>query len=125
VHAFLHVPSQLHDAGVAAMRAAFASRLDRPGAERRRIDVFAIDAARLDDPVQLVLNASAHIGAGRLKLGAAAMERARVKPLLGTLALRPGEAVETDSLRVAFLVGVAELDAQATSSQPAAQIRFG
>ena len=124
IGALLHVPAQLYDAGVQAMTAAFAERLDRWDVNFRRIDVLPIDPALLADPAGLVLRASAHISMGRLKLGAEALVRSEGKPLLGTLAIRPGEAVTDDALRTALLVGMAELNAAAGEPEGAG-VRFG
>jgi hypothetical protein len=124
VSAFMHVPSQLYNAAYAALSDAFAPRLDRFDAQRRVIAPIAIDPLLLADPVSLALSATANVSAGRVKLGASALDRAAGKPLLGSLAIKPGERVDTDPLRVALLVGIAELD-PAPSQVDGARIQFG
>jgi hypothetical protein len=79
---------------------------------------------QLADPTQLILNASAHIGAGEVKLSATAIERSETLPLLGILGLAPGEAVQTNALRVAVLMGIGQLD-EARAQPQGAKIQFG
>jgi hypothetical protein len=123
-HAILHVPGQLEAAAFAAMQTAFAERMERLDTNRRNMAVEVIDPTALADPAGLILNAAANIQAGRVKLSATALERSRDRPLLGALAVVPGEVVTNNPLRVALLLGVAELD-PAPSRRPAAMINFG
>jgi hypothetical protein len=123
VHALLHVQGQLFEPAVLAMQRAFDARLNRPDARRRTIDVPTIDPQALADPAGMILRASAHVNAGRVKLSATAQHRSTQTPLLGALAVAPGEAVLNNPLRVALLLGVAEMDA-AQSQRPAAMIQF-
>jgi len=124
ISAVLHVPGQLYEAGHAAMSRAFAQRLDRPDARQRAILVNAINSEYLKDPVTLMLNGSAYISAGAVKLGALAVDRTKGKPLFGTLALMPGEAIDGDPLRVAVLLAVAQLDPEPPKAA-AAKLKFG
>lgn len=114
--AIMHVPSQLMPAATDAMLNRFEARLYREfaaaGRQTRVVDVKPIRAEYLADPVRLLLNAGAHVSAGSVKLSGSAMERAAGKPLLGALAVRPGEAVDNDPLRLAILLGVVQLDAK-------------
>jgi hypothetical protein len=123
IHAVLHVPDQLYRTATTAMRAAFALRLDRHDIHTRLIDVIPVAADSLADPPRMILNASVHVTAGVVKLSAVALRQAESTPLMGVLALRPGEAVETDALRVALLLGIGQLDEPA-SPQEGARIRF-
>jgi hypothetical protein len=85
--------------------------------------VPTIDPQALADPAGMILRASAHVHAGRVRLSATAQQRSTQTPLLGALAVAPGEAVLNNPLRVALLLGVAEMDA-AQSQRPAAMIQF-
>jgi len=121
----LDAPEQFCNAATQTMLAAFAPRLERSDINRRKIGVYPIDAMQLADPARLILNASALVSSGRVKLGPDAAARAATKPLLGTLALRPGEPVDGDPLRVAVLLGIAQIDAAPSPQQGAARIAFG
>jgi hypothetical protein len=127
VGALLHVPRQLHSAGCAAMRRAFAARMDRPDIRHRLLSVFAIEEELIAEPEQLVLNASAHVTAGAVKLSATAMARSDTQPFLGSLSLMPGETVTGDPLRMAALLGIAGLDwaHDRTARRSGAAVRFG
>jgi hypothetical protein len=124
IGAIMHVPVQLHDSAEVNLRAAFAARFDRWDINHRILAVLPIDPATMANAASLILNASAHLSAGEVKMSPLALIRSEGKPLLGTLALRPGEAVETDPLRVALLLGIAELD-DASARTDGAQVRFG
>ena len=63
-----------------------------------------------EDPVRLMLSAGAHVSAGRVKLSEVALARSSELPLFGAMALKPGEDVLADVLRVAMLAAIAGLD---------------
>jgi hypothetical protein len=124
---FVEVPSQLADAAVIAVQAVFGARFDemfRSGPIERIIDVLTIDPVLFEDPVRLMLNAGAHVSGGRVKLAPSALARSAELPLFGALALKPGEAVMGDVLRVAMLAAIADLDPAPRRTEGAA-VRFG
>jgi hypothetical protein len=127
-HVLLHVPEQL--VGVAqgivwrALEAQMMARLYAVGRADWNVDVLAIAAEYLADAPRLILGASARVTAGEVKLSRAALDRSADRPLLGSLALKAGEAVEADPLRVALLIGVAQLDAQ-WQAPAGAKVAFG
>jgi hypothetical protein len=122
--AMMHVPAQLYDITVQSMQMVFGRRFDRRDISYRKLDVIPVDPAVLGNAAGMILNASAHISGGSVKLSPLALARAEGKPLLGRLALRPGEAVETDPLRVGLLLGIAELNDNAMQTE-GAPVRFG
>ncbi len=108
VGALMYVPAQLVGAAGGALARAFAARV--PQHDRLLANTATaeeIDAAYLADPVGLAFNGSAHVNDGRLRLSAAAQARSQTVPLLGALAVRPGERVDDNPLRVAVLLGLA------------------
>jgi hypothetical protein len=124
---FVEVPGQLVDAAVIAVQTVFGARLDamyRSGRIERIIDVLTIDSTLFEDPVRLMLNAGAHVSGGRVKLSKVALARSSELPLFGSLALKPGEDVMADVLRVAMLAAIASLDPAPGRTQGAA-VRFG
>ena len=60
-----------------------------------------------NDPVQLMLSAADHIGAGRVKVCATAYEKAQTSPLGGALDFRAGDGADDDPLRAAALLAIA------------------
>jgi hypothetical protein len=126
-HILLYVPEQLVNAAWIAINTVFRAELDRvrlSGRCVRHILVTPIDQVFFDDPVRLILNAGAHVSGGQVKLSAAALARSAELPLFGSLALKPGEEVLGDVLRVSILVGIAGLDPEPKRSEGAA-VRFG
>lgn len=85
----------------------FGPRLDRQCDMWRRIAVDVFPEELLLGPESLAYQAAAHASSGRMKLGARAVERNSRSPLLGTLAIRAGERVDADALRMALLLGAA------------------
>lgn len=125
-HVFLHVPEQLVSAAAGALLGVFGPRADLLPAVVRanwNVDAAPIGAEFLADPVRLILNSSAHVTAGAVKLSALAVERAGGRPLLGSLAMRPGETITADPLRVAVLLGIVQLD-HAWGKSASAAVRF-
>jgi hypothetical protein len=61
---------------------------------------------------------------GEVKLSSVAMLKAAGQPLLGSLTLKPGEAVDADPLRVALLIGIIQLDPE-WRDPAGAMVRFG
>ncbi len=121
--AVLHVPQQLSRQAESAMFQAFAERLGRPDIAVRQICVEPLRFDQIADPAQMILNASAHIGGGSVKLSTTAIKRSYETPLLGVLNLAPGETVENNALRVAFLFGVSQLD-DARVQRAGAKVQF-
>lgn len=123
---FVHVPGQLVDAAVVAVKTVFGAQLDamfRFGRLDRHIDVTTIDPVLCEDPVRLMLNAGVHVSGGRVKLSAAALARSAELPLFGSLSLKAGEDVMCDVLRVAMLIAIAGLDPMPKRTEGAA-MRF-
>ena len=113
--AFMIVQDQLTAPGTSAMLTVFGAKLEaeyHATGRLRRVDVVPIAPAYTADPARLVLAAAGHVSMGQVKLSPLAVERAGGRPLLGSLALKPGEAVDADPLRVALLIGIAQLDAE-------------
>ena len=111
-------------------RRCMAARIDaafeamfRGGSDRIVADVLTIDDLLFEDPVRLMLSAGAHVSAGRVKLSEVALARSSELPLFGALALKPGEDVMADVLRVAMLAAIADLD-PAPSRPTGAVVRF-
>jgi hypothetical protein len=125
VNALLLTQGQLQRAAFAAMYNAFALRLYRHDAHLRAVTPVEIDERLLADAANLVLVASALVASGRVKMSATATARAAGRPLLGSLAIKAGEDVTSDPLRVALLVGIAELDSAQAPMVAGAAIRFG
>ena len=85
---------------------------------------MTIDPILFEDPVRLMLNAGAHVSGGQVKLSASALARSAELPLFGSLALKPGEDVMADVVRVALLAAIADLD-PAPRRTEGASVRFG
>lgn len=60
----------------------------------------------LRDIPALAVSASAHIANGKFKIAEPAAEKGRTLPLAGALAYRPGEAIESNPLRMAILLAI-------------------
>ncbi len=106
VSALIFAPDQCVPGAQRAMDRAFAPRLDRYDARLRTVATDAIDGRLLHDPVRLAFAASAHVTDGKVLLGPAAEQRSLTVPLLGALAIAPGEQIDADPLRVAMMLGV-------------------
>jgi hypothetical protein len=127
---FVKVPEQMVAAAAIAVQAVYGSRIDsafevmyRGGSARIVADVLTIDDLLFDDPVRLMLSAGAHVSAGRVKLSEVALARSSELPLFGAMALKPGEDVMADVLRVAMLAAIADLDPAPRRAEGAA-VRF-
>lgn len=128
IHATLMVPDQIAVSADAAMAEAFAARVHRPDARFRNVRAEAIDAKFLADPTGLALRCGGIVSAGDVALTDDARGQANAAPLLGLLAVRPGETVMGDPLRVAALLGIAMLAPEADFDPPAlptARMAFG
>jgi hypothetical protein len=127
---FVYVPDQLVDVATTAVRAVFGARIAamvrsfHMGRVKHLTEVMTIDPLPFEDPVRLMLNAGAHVSAGRVKLSPTALARSAELPLFGSLALKPGEDVMGDVLRVAMLAAIAGLDDSPKRAEGAA-VRFG
>ena len=121
---FVEVPAQLVDAAVIAVQAVFGARLDAMFRSGSIIDVLTIDPVLFEDPVRLMLSAGAHVSGGRVKLSSSALARSAELPLFDSLALKPGDDVMGDVLRVAVLAAIAGLD-PAPRRTEGASVRFG
>lgn len=115
-HAVLWVPEQLVALAGAAMLKVFGLKLN----EYRLVDVQAIGAAYLADLSKLMLNAGAHVAGGNVKMAQSAVDRAGSSPLLGVLALKPGEVIDADPLRLAVLLGIVQLEPEWIDVAPGA-----
>ena len=125
--AFLLTQRQLLPPAVAAMREVFSAKLEVETYRSRRVrnvNVLPIGPAYAADPARLVLGAAGHVASGTVKLSAEALSLAEGKPLLGNLAVKPGEAVDAEPLRMALLIGIAQLDAE-WGDENGSAIRFG
>jgi hypothetical protein len=126
---FVYVPDQLVDAATNAVRSVFGARIAamvrsfQMGRVKCFTEVLTIDPLLFEDPVRLMLNCGAHVSAGRVKLSPTALARSAELPLFGSLALKPGEDVMGDVLRVAMLAAIAGLDPAPTRAEGAA-VRF-
>lgn len=113
-HVFLHVQDQLVRPATYVMQDVFRAKLEaefmRARMITRNVDVIKIDPRFLADPARLVLGAAGHVSQGEVKMSQRALAQAEGKPLLGSLALRPGEDVTSDPLQIALLIGIAQLD---------------
>ncbi|MGH7012550.1 MAG: hypothetical protein ACREEL_00070 [Stellaceae bacterium] len=106
VSAIMLCPAQLQQQCSVAMDRVFAPRLPRIDARRREVGCEAIDARYLRDPTDLILQASAVVHEGLVRLTAAAEKLTSGVPLWSALAARPGEAMFDDPLRTALLLGI-------------------
>ena len=125
--AFMLVQQQLLQPATAAMRQVFAEKLEAQfyaTSRMRNVDALAISPAYGADSARLVLSAAGHVASGSVKLSAEALALSGGKPLLGSLAVRPGEAVDADPLRMAMLIAIAQLDAEWADAE-GASVRFG
>ena len=128
VGALIFAPDQIVEGAQRALDRAFASRAGRHDARLRTVAAEAIDARLVHDPVRLAFNASAHVTDGKVLLSALAEERGRTVPLLGALAIAPGEQIDADPLRMAMMLGIViGIDAtpDAAPAIPAARVVFG
>jgi hypothetical protein len=99
---------QDHMNGEAAtgLMAAFDERgWGRPRYPRWQVSVDRLAIEHLDEPDQLIFNAKALLSCDAIKLSAKAKDRGAIRPLFGALAVKPGEKIEADPLRVAYLLG--------------------
>jgi hypothetical protein len=126
--AFLLVQQQLLQPGIVAMQTVFAAKLEvesyRRRGRTRNVDVLPIAPAYASNAARLALGAAGHVASGSVKLSAVALSLSSGKPLLGSLAVKPGEAVDANPLRMALLVGIAQLDPEWTAEE-GAQVQFG
>ncbi len=95
------------------------------GMARLVLDVQPISAKLIAGPEAMLLNASTHIACGDVKLGPVAMAQSREMPIFGALALKAGETVIADTLRVACLLAVSQLSAPPEDDPAGASMRWG
>jgi hypothetical protein len=91
----------------------------------RVITTNAISPRMMRDVVGLLMRGSVHVGSGHVKLGAPALARSRELPVMGVLSVKPGEAVDSDPLRVALLLAVASLDPEPVAEPLGVEVKFG
>jgi hypothetical protein len=106
----LLVPAQLQGAANLALAKAFSGHDARqPWYRDRRVGADALEDSWFDDLTGTMLTATAAVGEGRVKLAAVAVEKAAGTPLLGALAIKPGEDIAANPLRIALMVLFAQL----------------
>jgi hypothetical protein len=125
------VPAQLVDAAWEALERVFGARrmaMERWAMSRgqgSRIGVDEVDAAFLEQAEQVMLDAAAIVGMGKVKMAATAVARSRGRPLAGILSAPAGERVDADALRMAALIEIRGLGAAMPQRSDGAALRWG